>query len=157
METTAQLEQVFSASPIGVGLMTPEGRFLRVNGAYCAMLGRTETELLALGSDGITHPDDQKRSQQFTSALIDGTRLDAALDTRLLHKDGHVVSARVHASVVRAPDGTPQYLVGQVEDITALQSAEAENVALAAGSGSPRRWKRWDEWSGARHTTSTIS
>jgi hypothetical protein len=50
-------------------------------------------------------------------------------EKRYLHHDGHVVWARVSASVIRAADGTPMWLIAQVEDITQRRRAEQELAA----------------------------
>ena len=39
----------------------PGGRLLRVNRRFCEMLGYAESEIVALGLERITHPDDWKR------------------------------------------------------------------------------------------------
>ena len=48
----------FEAAAVGMALVGPDGRLLKVNAALCEMLGRDEAELLTLDFQVITHPDD---------------------------------------------------------------------------------------------------
>ena len=56
-------------SPVGMALMSPDGRYLRVNPALCEMIGYAREELIGLTFHHITHPDD----------LLDGVRLHQGL------------------------------------------------------------------------------
>src|SRR3954447_15895943 len=53
-----RFRRAFEAAPIGMALMSLEGRFMRVNPALCAITGYQADELEATSDEGITHPDD---------------------------------------------------------------------------------------------------
>ncbi|MCU1344723.1 MAG: histidine kinase, partial [Acidimicrobiia bacterium] len=54
----------FDASPIGMALESPDGRMMRVNDAYCRMVGRSRGQLMGASWREITHPDDLAMTQQ---------------------------------------------------------------------------------------------
>lgn len=60
-ETTAHLGVAVDRAPIGMGLFDPDGRYVRVNDALCAMLGRTAPDLVGRRDQEFTHPDDRAR------------------------------------------------------------------------------------------------
>ncbi|MGA3041671.1 MAG: histidine kinase dimerization/phosphoacceptor domain -containing protein [Bryobacteraceae bacterium] len=53
------LDPFFALSPHLLCITTLDGRFLRVNPAFIAMLGRSEPELLAIGILDLLHPEDR--------------------------------------------------------------------------------------------------
>ena len=53
-----RFRRAFEAAPIGMALMSLEGRFLSVNDALCAITGYSADALEATSDDAITHPDD---------------------------------------------------------------------------------------------------
>src|SRR5947207_5358454 len=48
----------FDYAAIGMALVSPTGRWLRVNRSLCGILGYTKEELLATDFQGSVHPDD---------------------------------------------------------------------------------------------------
>src|SRR5581483_6449306 len=57
-DSEERTSMIFEQAPIGMALMDVENRLLRVNRAFCAMLGYSERELHALTLDSLTHPED---------------------------------------------------------------------------------------------------
>jgi PAS domain S-box-containing protein len=57
-ESEERFRTAFEHAPVGMWLVAPDGRWLRVNAALCEMVGRTEREMLATTFQAITHPDD---------------------------------------------------------------------------------------------------
>jgi diguanylate cyclase (GGDEF)-like protein/PAS domain S-box-containing protein len=108
----------FQHAAIGMALVRPDGRFLRVNAAVCAMLGYTEEELLELGIADVTHPADLDGDLGLLTAMLAGETDSYQMEKRNFHKDGHAVSIQLSVSVVRDDNGTPLYFVSQVQDIS---------------------------------------
>ena len=127
----------FDASAIGMALVAPEGRFLRVNRSLCQIVGYAEAELLASTFQDITHPDDLASDLDQIRGVLDGQIASYQMEKRYLHKDGHIVWIVLSASLVRDGAGHPLHFVSQIEDITARKRAEealrrARDAALAA-------------------------
>ena len=125
-QSEAELEQAFGASPIGMSLVALDGRFLRVNRAFCTMLGWSESELLGRGFQAITYAQDISPDLQRVQEIIAGKRESYQIEKRYFHKDGHQVWAQLNVSVVRDKAGNAQHFVSQIQDITdAKLAAEA--------------------------------
>ena len=129
-KSKAELEQAFGASPIGMSLVALDGRFLRVNRAFCLMLGWSETELLAGGFQAITYAEDISPDLQMVQEIIAGKRDSYQIEKRYFHKDGHQVWAQLNVSVVRDKDGAARHFVSQIQDITESKTA-AEQLRLS--------------------------
>ncbi|WP_266168599.1 sensor domain-containing protein [Dyella subtropica] len=114
----------FQHAAIGMGLVAPDGRLLRVNAALCGMLGYREAELLDLNIRELTHPDDVGKSQTMATELMSGLRDAYQLEKRYFHREGHVVHVLLSVSLVRAPDGTPFHAVAQIQDISQRKAYE---------------------------------
>jgi PAS domain S-box-containing protein len=117
-EATERFARIFENAPIGEAIATPEGRFLQVNRALCEALGYSERELLLLGFLDITHPDDRETSAAAAREAVDGVVRSYELEKRYVHAQGHVVRARIRASLVRDDADRPAYFVIQIEDVT---------------------------------------
>jgi len=132
------LADVVEHSPLGMSLtpvdpdveMRLNMRSVHVNQALADMLGYSRHELLTAANQGaLTHPKDRSADAAHVQHLIDHGGSAEQWEKRYLHHDGHVVWARVSASVIRAADGTPMWLIAQVEDITQRRRAEQELAA----------------------------
>src|SRR5688572_5044940 len=56
-------------APIGMALVAPDGRFLRVNRALCGIVGYTADELTGLTFQAITHPEDLNADLELAARL----------------------------------------------------------------------------------------
>ena len=108
----------FQHAAIGMALVGPDGRFLRVNAAVCQMLQYTEEEFLQLDIAAVTHPDDMEADNRQLAELLAGRRDSYQMEKRNIRKDGQVVHLQLSVSVVRGADGAPLYFVSQAQDIT---------------------------------------
>ncbi len=125
-ESEERLEQTFDASPIGMALADPHGRYIKVNRAFCAMLGWSEAELLATDFESITHPDDRARTMNYFLEMSQGSRQSLQMEKRYLHKTGRNVLAQLNVNVVRNVLGAPLHYVAQYQDITERKTAEGQ-------------------------------
>jgi PAS domain S-box-containing protein len=119
-----RFRRAFEYAPIGMTLIDPEDRWLKVNQAFCEMIGYSEHELLGMTFRSITHPADLKAYSESFRQLLAGERGALYLEKRYFHKDGHIVWANASVTVVRSSAGNPLYLVSQLEDITERKLAE---------------------------------
>ncbi|GMU51448.1 MAG: hypothetical protein AMXMBFR33_05940 [Candidatus Xenobia bacterium] len=136
----------FRDAAIGMNVVNLEGRFILANAAYCAMLGYSEQELLALDVASLTHPDDRVATTALIGELTEGKRSSYVTEKRYLARDGRVVWARASVSALRDARGAPLSLVGVTEDITLQKKAEEElrrSQALQRMASSMIRMGAW--------------
>ncbi len=114
----------FDYSAIGMALVSPEGRWLKVNRAVCGILGYTQEELLVRTFQDITHPDDLEADMACVRQMLDGELQTYQMEKRYYHKAGHTVRALLSVSVVRDARGKPLYFVVQIQDVTDRKRAE---------------------------------
>ncbi len=132
----------FENAAIGVALVAPDGRWLRVNRALCSLLGYSADELLAGSFQEITHPADLHADLELVQSVLAGRLEGYEMEKRYLRKDGTVIWALLTVSLVRADDGTPRHFVSQVQDITARKEAEAALAHQATHDDLTELWNR---------------
>jgi len=115
----------FEATVLGMGIVDPEGRWLKVNDALCNLLGLSREALLSTDFQTLTHPDDLAASLALRAQLYAGEIQVLKQEKRYRHRDGHYLWAYVTVGLVRDAGGSPLYHVTQVQDIDARKRAEA--------------------------------
>src|SRR5215210_6534843 len=124
-EMRDRFRSIFDHAPIGVAMVSLEGRYLQVNRSLCEILGYTEEELQALTWQEITHPDDLAASSAYARRIVEGEFPKYHVDKRFLHADGHTVWASLSVSLVRDAEGEPLYFVSQIQDVTERKKFES--------------------------------
>jgi PAS domain S-box-containing protein len=130
--TNELFRSVFEEAPGGMCLVNPEGRFLRVNNAFCLMLERPESELLAMTFMDVTHPEDRSASREWVGQILAGEEVPKTLEKRYLRKSGNVLWGIIGAFLLRGDDGAPLFFITHIQDITERKRAEAEKEKLQA-------------------------
>jgi PAS domain S-box-containing protein len=130
-EAEARYRAVFNQAAAGVARVAPDGRFLEVNERFTQIAGFTRAELLQFDFARITHPEDLASDVAQAQALLDGERETYAMEKRYLRKDGSVVWVLLTVSLVRKPDGAPDYFIAVAEDISERKAAEVADRARA--------------------------
>ncbi|MBF0416889.1 MAG: PAS domain S-box protein [Magnetococcales bacterium] len=115
----------FETAAHGMALVATNGTFVKVNQALCAIVGYSESELLGMRFQGITHPEDLEADLNLVNETIAGQRSTYQLEKRYLHKDGHTVWILLSCSLLRDKDGQPIQFVSQIQDITDRKRAES--------------------------------
>jgi PAS domain S-box-containing protein len=123
-----QFTSAFDNAAIGMALVTPEGRFARVNQSLCQLVGYSSEELYQRTFRDITHPEDLSRDLENLRRLLAGEIRVYHMEKRYVHKDGHVVSILLGVSIIRRAGESPYLLMAQVQDISELKAAHAEIV-----------------------------
>ena len=121
-------EELHADSPdIGTAIVSADGRWLKVNGYLCDMLGYNEEELLSMTFQQITHAEDMESEMPYLQRLSAGSIDHYQFRKRYLHRDGHTVWGLLNRSAVRDAHGAPQFFISRIRDITAEKAAELKN------------------------------
>lgn len=126
VESEDRFSRIFDQAPIGMAVVALDHRFLRVNEALCRITGYSRSELLALRSYDITHPDDVPGSLDSLESLASGEREDYTRDKRYIRKDGSAICVHMTVGIVRDAHGRPLHLVSMAEDITSRKQVEEQ-------------------------------
>ena len=118
-------DTAFKHAAIGQALVRLDGRFIRVNDAFASLVGLKSDEVLDCSFQSLTHPDDLERDLLLLDQLIRGVSPSYSMEKRYLRPDGEIVFARLSVALVRAKDGSPDYLISQVQDRSAEHHARA--------------------------------
>ncbi len=123
-EREARFQAYFHNAIVGLAITSPEKGWLEVNEALCASFGYERETLTRMTWAELTHPDDLHLDVEQFNRLLAGEVDGYAMDKRFLHADGHVVDTRLAVSAVRKTDGSVDYCVALVEDISERKRAE---------------------------------
>jgi len=145
-ESEERFRLTIDEAPIGMALEALDGRFVRVNRAFCEIVGYSSGELTGLTVQAITHPDDLYADVALKGQLARGEIPRYQLVKRYIRKDGGIVDIQLSASMLRTREGAPLYNIVQMEDITDRKRAEAalkdseHRLALALDSAQMGMW-----------------
>jgi len=109
---------IFEQAAVGIGLMTPGGRFLMVNQKLCKLMNRSEEELLQLRFAQFIDPEDLGTALRNTNKLISGEVETYSQIIRFSPEAGKLLWGNLTVSALREAGSDRLALLGIVEDIT---------------------------------------
>jgi len=124
-EAEERFRTAFDDAAIGMAIVSPDGRWLRVNQALSEITGYSTARLVRMGFADITHPEDLETDLKALDELARGERRRFLAEKRYRHADGHTVWIALSVSTVRGEHGELLYLISQMQDITERKAAEA--------------------------------
>ncbi len=124
-----RFKKAFENSPIGMALVSPDGRWLKVNQGLLSSLGYTAQELMQRTFQDITHPDDLHTDLEYVGQLLRGEIHHYQMEKRYFHKNGSIIWALLSVSLVRDDDGEPIHFVSQIQDITEKKLKDEQIIA----------------------------
>jgi PAS domain S-box-containing protein len=133
-ERRAQIElfeNAFDHAPIGMALVALDGRLMKLNSAFCDLVGYEQAEATSLNFQTITHPDDLAGDLHLLEQLIARKIPSYQLEKRYIRKSGRSVWVRLSASLVLGSDGTPKHLIAQIQDLSTERESEDRYRLLA--------------------------
>jgi PAS domain S-box-containing protein len=119
-----QLEDTFEHSATGMAHSLIDGRWIRVNRTYCDLVGYTHEEVLGMTFRDFTHPDDINIDLELLARTLAGEIDHYSFEKRYIHKRGHIIWVHLTLSLIRKPDGSPDYLIAVVQDISRRKASE---------------------------------
>lgn len=115
----------FEHAPIGMAIVSMEGRFERVNPRFAGMLGRSREEVVGMNWREISPETEHAYSQQQIEALINGDVPRVEMPRHFFALDDER-EGMVHISVVPGSEGHQTHILVQMADITELRQANIQ-------------------------------
>jgi PAS domain S-box-containing protein len=122
----ARFQATFENAAVGIAHVAPDGRWLRVNQALSRILGYPVDELITKTFQDVTHPDDLAADLAQGELMRKGTIDSYDSENRYLRMDGAIIWGKKTVSSVRKSNGSIDYFVSVIEDISARKQAEDE-------------------------------
>ncbi|MDT7741242.1 MAG: hypothetical protein QOE59_320 [Actinomycetota bacterium] len=126
-ESEERFRRTFEDNAVGMALTDLRGRFLKVNDALAAMVGRPATDLLAGDLEAVLRPADRAGARLLLRGLTAGTAPAEPLEVCLVGGAGRTVQAALTASVVGS--GSRRHVSLNVVDVTARRAAQRDRAA----------------------------
>lgn len=117
-------------APIGMAIVSPEGKWLQVNHVLCQLLGYSKQELEELTFQQVTHPDDLPIDTAYQQKLLEGKISFFQSEKRYIRKNGQPVWTQLSVSIIRDEKNNPIYFVAQIEDISKRKRNEETMAKL---------------------------
>ncbi|MBF0547645.1 MAG: PAS domain S-box protein [Candidatus Riflebacteria bacterium] len=120
----------FERSMVGMAETSPEKGWVEVNERLCEMLGYSKEELLCMTWEEFTYPEDLAADLAQFNRILAGEIDEYTMDKRFVNRNGQVIYANLALRCIRREDGTVDYFVALVEDISKRKQAEEELVKV---------------------------
>jgi diguanylate cyclase (GGDEF)-like protein/PAS domain S-box-containing protein len=111
-------QATFDMAGVGIAHVQPGGRWLRVNGKLCEMLGYSREELVRLPIAEISHPGDLAEDRAKARDLLSGRGDRYTMEKRLIRSDRKIIWTDLTVSLVRDAAGRPAYFIAILKDVT---------------------------------------
>ena len=127
-----RFQSTFEQAAVGISHVTPDGHFIRLNQRFCSILGYTMQEMLRKTFQEVTHPDDLNNDLELVHQVLANEREKYSMEKRYIRKDGSSIWVNLTVSLVRDPQGQPDYFISVAEDISERKKLDAELRLLTA-------------------------
>lgn len=122
-ESEARLGEIFEHAPVGMYVADPNGRFIKVNAAFCRMLGYSEADLLTRNWQDLHSAEELAAALQTREQVWSGQTPIADVERNFRHRDGRSICCRVRISLLRDDNGSPLFCLVHVANITEQKRA----------------------------------
>lgn len=117
---------IFDQAPIAIALVDLQGHPIMSNLHLSKMLGYTKEELSKMMFTELTYPEDIDKDLNQFNELVAGKISGYSMEKRFIHKNGTIIWANLFISTLNDDTGSPQEIIGMVEDITEQKKIHAE-------------------------------
>ncbi len=124
-EQRKQLDIIVQNSPLGIVLVQNKN-IIKVNNTFINLLGYTEAELKTMSIHDVSAAEDPEQRESLFQKLENGEIDNFSIIYKYFKKDGGFILGKTAISVVRNQNGSIDYKVGMIEDITHEIEAEKQ-------------------------------
>ena len=122
-----EFEAMFHRSQESIGIVDMNSNFLRVNSAYCKMLGYTKKELLNTTCTALTHKDDVESSKKAMKEVLEVGYVKSFVK-RCIAKSGKVITVDMSMSFLH----NPSRILFSLKDISDVKKYQIKLERLAS-------------------------
>lgn len=126
IESEERMRKIFDESPLSIAMSDPDFKFIRVNSAFCRMMGYNENEILQMTFRDLTHPDYITRDEESLRQLVERKIPVYKVEKRYIRKDKSVIWGSANINTIFNGAGQVKYLLAMIEDITLRKKSEFE-------------------------------
>jgi diguanylate cyclase (GGDEF)-like protein/PAS domain S-box-containing protein len=123
-ESEERFRSAFAYAPIGIGLVSRQGKWLKVNHALCEILGYDQDELLTMEFQAMMFAEDLGATLIKIHELMAGRIASCQMEQRYVHKTGRTVWTLWSLSASGDISTENSNLIFQLQDITDKKIAE---------------------------------
>lgn len=125
------LRQFFDLPFVGMSITSPSSkRWIHVNDRLCDMLGYSRDEMLKLTWPELTYPEDLAADVAEFERVLRGDINTYQMDKRFVRKDGALVDTTIDVKAVRREDGSVEWFIATIQDVTEQKQAEKTQLTL---------------------------
>jgi diguanylate cyclase (GGDEF)-like protein/PAS domain S-box-containing protein len=125
-QSEERFRSAFDHAPIGMAMVTTDGKWVEVNRSLCEITGYPESEMLATDYQSITHPEDLQRFENSIRQLVSGEITAFQLEKRYINKRGESVWILAGVSMIKDRKNTSPHLIFQIQDVNDRKKAETQ-------------------------------
>ncbi len=129
-DSEARFRSYFESPFIGMAITSADRRWLEVNDHLCRMLGYPREELLRMSWSEITVAEDVNKNDALLGRVMAGELDGCTFEKRYRRKDGGILYANLSTRSFRRGDGTLDYFLTVIQDITEKHEAEETRAGL---------------------------
>ena len=118
IQSEQEYRSLFDYAAAGMALVSPEGRFVKVNKELCSITGYTEDELKGISFFDVITPNDQWDDEVLLKKIFSGQAAKYEGEKRCIPKNGTAIWVHLTASVIYDDKHATSYLVCQITDTT---------------------------------------
>jgi PAS domain S-box-containing protein len=123
-KSEARFRSYFELPIVGIAITSADKSWIEINDCLCDMMGYTREELLPKNWIALTYPEDLNADLDQFNRVLAGEIDGYSLDKRFIRKDGEIIWTSMSVRCVRLPDGSVDYFVDVVLDISERKQVE---------------------------------
>lgn len=127
-QSEEQFRLLFERAPIGMVILSLEGKIIKSNNAFCETLGYSADEIEKKNISEITVKEYIGYDRQLHTALLNGKLSHVYFEKELQKKDGLNIHAIVESVLTRDANNNPLHIIQQMIDITERKKVEKELI-----------------------------
>jgi PAS domain S-box-containing protein len=133
-ESQRRFVNAFEHAPIGMAVVSLNGKILKANPSFCSLLGYNAEDLLMKFMEDLSFHQEYTQELALTKRMKRHELANSEMDRKFICKSGDIITCRLILSMVLDDQEKPSYFIYQFLDITEnvkyLNSIEEQNKVL---------------------------